>query len=272
MKQHATATKIVLALVITVIVIGFSAFGQKEEGRGTDSFRNDQKQREQDTTARRKHNGHTDARHLEKMEEGMKKMDEEMKRMDVELKKIDFSKMEKDINAAIQKVDFKKAGKEMEAAIEKVDFEKVGREIETAMKKVDWEKMNSDLQKSMARLKEVEMPKIKLEMEKAKAAMEKEGKNIKIDGEKMRADIEKSMQEAKISIEKAKAEIKSVQEFTKALETDGLINKKRSYKIEVKDGELYIDDKKQPQGVSDKYKQYFKKENFKIVHEADDRI
>jgi hypothetical protein len=32
----------------------------------------------------------------------------------------------------------------------------------------------------------------------------------------------------------------------------------------VKEGELYINDKKQPKEVSDKYRQYYKKDNFTI--------
>ena len=271
MKQHVTATKIVVALVMTVIIIGISAFGQKDEGGRKNSFRNDG-EREQDTTARRRHNGHADARNLDKLDVEMKKLDAEIKKLDIEMKKMDFSKMERNINEAISKVDFDKIGAEVESALSKIDFEKIGREIETSMQKVDWEKVNNEIKQSMAQLKEVEFPKIKLEMEKVKAELQKEGKNIKIEGEKIRADVERSMQGAKESIEKAREEIKSIRDFTNALEADGLINKKRSYKIEVKEGELFIDNKKQPQGVTDKYKQYFKKDNFKIVNEGDDRI
>ena len=51
-----------------------------------------------------------------------------------------------------------------------------------------------------------------------------------------------------------------LKEFTDALAADGLIDKKKGYTIEWKNGDLYINDKVQPKSVSDKYRKY---EDFK---------
>ncbi len=271
MKQHATATKLVVALVLTVIIIGVSAFRQKAGGQ-QDSFRTAQKHAQQDTSTRRKHNGPMDARHADKLDATMRHLDEEMKKLDTELKKMDFGRMEKEINQSMKEIDAEKIGRDVEAAIKKIDFEKVGKEIEASMKKVDWEKINKEIEESMVKLREVEMPKLKAEMEKVRAQLVKERMDVKVDGEKIRKDVEKAMQGAKESIAQAREEVKELKAFTDALQSDGLIDKKKSYKIEVNNGELFINDKKQPKEVYEKYKRYYKKDRLKIEMEPDDRI
>jgi hypothetical protein len=48
--------------------------------------------------------------------------------------------------------------------------------------------------------------------------------------------------------------------LTEALEKDGLIDKKNPYKLEIKNGDFYINDKKQNKEVRDKYQKYFRKD------------
>jgi hypothetical protein len=100
----------------------------------------------------------------------------------------------------------------------------------------------------------------------------KEQMNIKIDGEKIRQQVEEGMRKAKAGMEKAREEIKNLQEFTDELEKDGLINKKKGYKIQVKDGELYINGANQSKETSDKYRKYYRKENFTINTDGDSII
>jgi hypothetical protein len=70
-------------------------------------------------------------------------------------------------------------------------------------------------------------------------------------------------------MEKAMAEVKLLKEFTDELEKDGLIDKKKGYKVEVKDGELYINGTKQSKETTEKYRKYFKKDNFSISTDGD---
>lgn len=102
------------------------------------------------------------------------------------------------------------------------------------------------------------------EMEHMKANLEKQKAHIKLNSGKIKEDIEKAMKNAKKSIENAKEELRNMKEFTDVLEKDGLIDKSKAYKIEVKNGELYIDGKKQSKETSDKYRRYYRKSNFTI--------
>ena len=109
------------------------------------------------------------------------------------------------------------------------------------------------------------MVKVKEEMKKAKAEMEKNKIEMKLNSEKLKLNMKEAMGKAKESMEKVKVEIQHLKEFTNELEKDRLIDKKKPFKIEVKDGELYINDKKQTKEVIDKYRKYFKKDNFTIT-------
>ena len=72
------------------------------------------------------------------------------------------------------------------------------------------------------------------------------------------------MDKARIEVGKATAEMKGYQEMIYEMEKDGLLNTKEDYSIEYRSGELFINDKKQPQSVTDKYNKYFKKKNIAI--------
>jgi hypothetical protein len=66
------------------------------------------------------------------------------------------------------------------------------------------------------------------------------------------------MAEAKQSMEKAKTELTGYKSFIDGLEKDGLINKKDSYTIEYKNGELTVNGKKQPAELVRKYNDFLK--------------
>jgi hypothetical protein len=254
MKQQFSATNIVVALVLMVGLIGFSAFRQKE-GTTKNSFRKEHQQGDEDTTARGRRDRPVDDKNLDKLDEALKNLDVRMKELDERLKKMDFSKMEKETNVAMKKVD----------------FEKMNKELEASMKKIDWQKMQEELNASMGKLKEVDMSRVKEQLARTQLQMEKHQHDMKLNHEHMQENIEKtmkhaheSMQKAQQSMEKAHAQLANLQEFTDALQADGLIDKKKDYNVEVKDGELYINGTKQSKEVSEKYKKYYKKDNFQI--------
>ena len=59
--------------------------------------------------------------------------------------------------------------------------------------------------------------------------------------------------------------MQDLKDFTDQLQKDGLIDKKKGYSIEWKNGgELYINGKKQPKEISDKYKKYYKKDGWRL--------
>src|SRR5207244_943644 len=103
---------------------------------------------------------------------------------------------------------------------------------------------------------------LELNMEKMKKGIEDAMKNINADKRKM--EIEKEKDNAKTENEKAKKEMQEYKDFVDGLEKDGLINKKE-YTIEKKNGELFINGKKQPAEVYNKYRSFLdKQKDFKI--------
>ncbi len=72
----------------------------------------------------------------------------------------------------------------------------------------------------------------------------------------MHKQIDDAMNNAKEGIEKAKQQLQQMKDFTDALAADGLIDKKKGYTIEWKNGNLYINGTQQPKNISDKYRKY----------------
>ena len=59
--------------------------------------------------------------------------------------------------------------------------------------------------------------------------------------------------------------MQNYKDFTNELEKDGLIDKNKAYSLELKDGYLYINGKKQSKETTEKYRKYYMgKDHFKI--------
>jgi Asp-tRNA(Asn)/Glu-tRNA(Gln) amidotransferase A subunit family amidase len=101
---------------------------------------------------------------------------------------------------------------------------------------------------------------VKKELENAKKELARAKEEMK----HQKIDMKKELDHAKVGIDKAKAELKDYQEMIYDMEKDGLLNTKEDYSIEYKDGDLFINDKKQSQAVADKYKKYFKQKKIAI--------
>lgn len=61
--------------------------------------------------------------------------------------------------------------------------------------------------------------------------------------------------------------LKVMNQLIDGLHKDGLIDKKKTYKLEVKKGDLYINGQKQPIEVSDKYRKYFQSDNYALMND-----
>jgi multidrug resistance efflux pump len=184
----------------------------------------------------------------EQITSALKSIDAEKIKLEVEkaMKEVDFANIQKEIQNALKEVDFEKIKKEVQESIAKIDFDKIKVELD-AIKKIDMEKMKIDMEK------------MKLELENIKPELEKEMANVKVEIEK-----------AKVEIEKAKAEVKEYKEFVDGLDKDGLINKKDSYSIKHKDGELTINGKKASAQVYTKYQSFLEKHKKFNIEKTDD--
>jgi hypothetical protein len=255
MKLQSTATKIVLTLAFVALIIGFSAFSQKDKSDRY-SFRQQENSSDNDTTTRSKHDRLLTGKDLDRLDAAMKHLDEQMEKLDERMKKMDFSKAEK----------------QADEAMKKVDFEKIKQRIDEAMKRVDFEKIQADTKASLARLEKIDKSRLKDQLERAKKQVEEERRQMELNNGRRKINIEKTMQHAKESMQKAKVELQNMRDFTDELQKDGLIDKKKPYKVEVKEGELYINGNKQSKEVSDKYRKYYKKDNFTINMEQNEGI
>ena len=259
MKQNLSFAKIVFTLALTAIIFSFLAFRQTSKSEG-DSFRKEQKTSDNDTTTSGKRNRNGAYRHFDKIEEQMKqlelqmeKLGDQMQKLDGQLQKIDMTKYENEINKALQDINLKEIENEVSEPTTEIEPGEINESIERI--KVD-----------KLRMKEVEK-----ELEKAKRELHKQKFEMDLNKGKMRLEVKEAMQKAKQSLRSAHEEIENIKNFTDALQKDGLIDKSKAYKIEVKDGELFIDGKKQSKETSDKYRKYYKKSDFSInMSEGDD--
>jgi DNA repair exonuclease SbcCD ATPase subunit len=174
--------------------------------------------------------------------------------LEAALKNLDAEKIQLEIENALREVDMKKIKSEIQESLARIDGDKIRAEVDKALKEVDFSKIREDLMQS---LKQVDMDKIRaeLDMEKLRTEMKELEEELK----KTVPEVEKSLEKAKIEIEKAKAELKEWKGFIDSLEKDGLINKKDGYILKHKEGEFFINGKKQPVDVYNKYKVFLQK-------------
>ena len=125
------------------------------------------------------------------------------------------------------------------------------------------------------RIPKVEMDKLKKEMEQLKMDFKNEKFDINIDREKINKVIQEDLKKAKEEMKmaqgemvKARATMYETKELINKLSADGLIDFKKPYSIEIKEGELFINGTKQSKEVNEKYKSYLKYKNFSIKNEG----
>ncbi len=251
MKNVFTCTKPFFLAALFLVFMGSTAWQIKSKGKLN------QQLRISDTTKPGKHSTDKNAAGVKDLDQAMKELEEAMKRLEVEMKQIDLNKIEKEIKESMSKVDMKK----------------IQEEIKTSMNKIDWKKIREDVDRSMkeaeVQMKQLDLGKLEKEMAELEEKLSKQQFNINIDAEKIRREVEEGMQKAKVGMEKAMAEMKLMQEFIDELDKDGLIDKKKGYKVQLKDGELYINGTKQSKETTDKYREYYKKDNFTINTNGD---
>lgn len=170
------------------------------------------------------------------LDKAMTELDKAMVDLNKDLK-IDLSKMQIELKQALEQVN-------------KIDYEKISKEVQASLKQIDWQKTQKEVDKAMheaqARLQEVDM------------------KKVHIDADKISREVSEGLSKAKLGIEKAKKELAELKAFTNQLEKDGLIDKKKGYKIEIRNKKLIINGKEQSKEVNEKYQQYLDKEDFSI--------
>jgi 5-bromo-4-chloroindolyl phosphate hydrolysis protein len=197
----------------------------------------------------------------------MKTLDQEMKKTLKELGKIDVEK----INGELQKslAQFNSAGirTAIDKALRGIDFASMEKSIRKSMNAVEWDKMSDEikhsLDKAKGQLEQIDMKAIEKELETAKKEIEKS--KAALSG----IDLEKLMKEASNGIIKTGEQLRKQKEMFSEMEKDGLIQQENGCSIEYENNTLYIDGKKQPDAVLQKYRSYFDGDHYKMTIKKD---
>ena len=221
---------------------------------------------------------------LDKAQEQLDKMkdkdwDEIQRKIEESISKIDVEKIQQQVDNAVRKIDYEKINRQVQEALRKIDFDKIQREIDQSLddaKKIDREEIKRELEKAKKQVKEAmekedwkedlkeaqqySREEVKKELENAKKEMARAREEMK----DHKLNFKKEMEKAKVEVDRAKTELKGYQEMIYEMEKDGLLSTSADYTIEYKNGDLFINDKKQPAEVADKYKKYFTKKNIAI--------
>lgn len=200
---------------------------------------------------------------------------------EIQVPSFDKEKLHADINKALKEIDVEKMKLQVEEAMKSFDGEKVKMQIDLAMKSIDQEKIKASVAETMREvdaqkitlqldqaLSKIDMDKVRIELEQLKNI---EIPKLKLELDKTKIDVEREINKAKLEMEKAKKELKEYKDFEDRLEKDGLINKEKHYSIEHKDGQLIIDGKIQPEKISNKYRSFLEKhKKFKVDKDDND--
>jgi hypothetical protein len=254
MKPTLSLAKVVFALALIVTIIGFSAFSQTTNSN-QDSLRKEKNATRNDSSSPNLFYRNGMDRHLDQLDEQMQQLKSQMKNLSQQMKNFEL--------------DLK--GQEH---LKKSDLQK---HLNEAFENINWERMSKDVRGSLTGIDKASMAEVRRQMEKVRTNLELRRRNLrievpKIDEDEIRGNIENAMKDARKSIEKAREKLSNIKEFTNELHKDGLIDKTKEYKIEVKEGDLYINDKKQSKETSEKYKQYYFKDSFTINNDGGVRI
>jgi len=230
---------VVAGLLGLLVIIAVSWQTDNKKSKDTTTI-NDTRR---DTTEPRQRDNDKDEFRMKELEEAMKQLDVQMQKLDLHMKDLDL-KISQQVQEALANVDMEKINKEVQENLKNVDFNKIKLEVDKSLR---------DAQEQM---KNIDMDKMKLQMQELQN---------KFNSDEFKKQIEDAMKGAKESIEKAKKDLQDLKDFTDQLQKDGLIDKKKGYSIEWKNGgELYINGKKQSKEISDKYKKYYKKNGWRI--------
>lgn len=180
------------------------------------------------------------------LDKALSELDGATEDMEKSIRDIDWEKMNADLKEAMKNLDadMKQMNADLKKSLKEIDVEKMRLDVESSVAKIDWD----EIKKEIAKAKDIDLSEMKKEMEGVKAEMQK-----------LKPELEKNLQEARKNLDKAKGELQAYKSFVDGLESDGLINKKQGYKIEHKDGRLFINDKQQSNEVYEKYRTFLEK-------------
>ncbi len=175
------------------------------------------------------------------------------------------------VNIAMSKIDYNKMNSDIQKAMSQIDYNKINQDINTAMKNINWNdmKVNVSLALDSAKMAidKINWDDMKVQISKAQAEAKQQ-----INTADIQKQVQLALKDAQKSLQAAKAELANYKGLISSLEKDGLIDTSKPYKVQLKDGDLYINGVKQSKAVTDKYSKYYSgKKNFSIGDGDDDK-
>ncbi|MBN9295587.1 MAG: hypothetical protein J0I41_01190 [Filimonas sp.] len=252
-RQIYKSASLILLLGIAVTASAWQYTDKKQKNRDEDKY--DQR----DTTKSRKYYHNQNEYRINDMDMAMDELDNAMKNLKVELKGLDSLNIniEAEVNAALAKIDFDKMKIETEKALKEVDWDQIRKSVDVSLKQ------------AQAEMKKVNMDQIKASIKVAQDQVNSEAFRQQFNSVNLRKQIEDGMSKAKDGLATAKKDLQSIKALTGALQADGLIDKKRGYTVEFKDGSFIINGTTQSKEITEKYHKYFNKDSFKIVSDGE---
>jgi len=192
----------------------------------------------------------------------MKEFTTDIKKFTEDLHQLDDAKIAASVNNAVSQLKTGEIAASIEQAIRETDFAAIEKDIRNAFKETGWEQMNAEISASLKHAKEtmekIDMTTIKAELTRAKKELEAGREAMqKIDFSSIKKEVQEGIQKAGNYLREQKA-------MFSEMESDGLINQQKGFSIDYKKGNLYINGKKQPDSVVDKYRHYFNEDHYSI--------
>ncbi len=216
--------------------------------------------------------------HLEFSDAKIEKLRAEM---ESNLAALNNTHIEKEMSKALKALEEEKIVLKKQEALNISDIEKMQVDVDKALKEVrtasERKQLETELKKALSEIKKIDTKEIELQLEKAREEILQQKEHLRLDMEKAREEIQKElstnnlkeeMNKARIEIEAAKEEITSYKKIIQALEKDGLLKTGENYVVEYDNGILTINGKRQQEAISNKYKNYFRKDKIRLQKES----
>ncbi|MEP6615453.1 MAG: hypothetical protein ABJA57_02690 [Ginsengibacter sp.] len=199
----------------------------------------------------------------------MREVDKELQNVDKAMKEIQWENISRQVEESIKNINLDKIQKEITASLDKIDLEKIKVEINRSVKEINTEKFKDEMKKAMEEVKsELNSEEFKRSMEEIKnintEKLRAELSKVRRDLEKNKINIHLEMKKAKEELARANGELGEYKAMMSEMRKDGLINSEDAYDIQYKNKELYINGKKQSPAVTNKYRKYFRGNDFEL--------
>ena len=183
----------------------------------------------------------------------------------LELDQLDIEKEVKEALAATQdalkELNFSKLQAEINKELASLNTEAISQQLKMELTQKQMEELNTELKK----IKELDLTEVKQSMEKARKELDNLQPMLK---EKMK-EAKLEMEKAKVEMQKAKDQLQRHKKLVAGLEEEGLLDSKKPYTLEHKDGKLYLNEKPVSEDIYNKYKSLLEEDkNFKIQQQS----